>query len=133
MYSAAATTAVAASMSAVIESHHSSFGVCVSDISRKVPKVFLIIIMSRHQHGYPWLFLATLLHCLQSYILYWHRAVVCRSTSLISSSLLLQKCSACLVHLNWTFFVMGSKWPYSRWFLGCYLQDLFNIVCSILL
>ena len=34
-----------------------------------------------------------------------------RSTSLMSSSLLLQQCPACLVHLTWIFFVMGSKWP----------------------
>ena len=42
------------------------------------------IIMSCHQHGYPWLFLATLLYRpllpagLQGYIPYRHRAAVCR-------------------------------------------------------
>ena len=43
-----------------------------------------IVIRSRHQHRYPWPFLTTplyrpsLLVGLQGYILYWHRAVVCR-------------------------------------------------------
>ena len=36
-----------------------------------------------------------------------------RSTSLMSSSLLLQECPACLVRLTWIVFVMGGKWPYS--------------------
>ena len=44
----------------------------------------IIIIMSRHQHGYPWSSLATGLYRqslpagLQGYILYRHRAAVCR-------------------------------------------------------
>ena len=55
-----------------------------------------------------------------------------RSTSLMSSSLLLQQCPACLVHLTWIVFVMGGRWPYS-WCLGeCYHQDLFNIARNIL-
>ena len=36
-----------------------------------------------------------------------------RSTSLMSSSLLLQQCLACLVRLTWIVFVMGGRWPYS--------------------
>ena len=46
--------------------------------------IIIIIILSRHQHGYPWSSPATPLYCpslpvgLQGYILYWHRAVVCR-------------------------------------------------------
>ena len=36
-----------------------------------------------------------------------------RSTSLMSSSLLLQQCPACLVRLAWIVFVMGGRWPYS--------------------
>ena len=36
-----------------------------------------------------------------------------RSTSLMSSSLLLQQCPACLVRLTWIVFEMGGKWPYS--------------------
>ena len=55
-----------------------------------------------------------------------------RSTSLVSSSLLLQQCPACLVRLTWIDFVMGGRWPYSWCFVGCCLQDLFNIARSIL-
>ena len=46
--------------------------------------IIIIIIISLHQHGYPWPTSTTLLCCLslllgfQGYILYWHRAVVCR-------------------------------------------------------
>ena len=50
-----------------------------------------------------------------------------RSTSLMSSSLLLQQCPACLVRLTWIVFMMGGRWPYS-W---C-RQDLFNIARNIL-
>ena len=35
------------------------------------------------------------------------------STSLMSSSLLLRQCPACLVRLIWIVFVMGGRWPYS--------------------
>ena len=52
--------------------------------------------------------------------------------SLMSSSLLLQRCPACLVRLTWIVFMMGGKWPYSCWFVGCCLHDLFNIAHSIL-
>ena len=55
-----------------------------------------------------------------------------RSTSLMSSSLLLQQCPACLVRLTWIVFVMGGRWPYSWCFVGCCYQDLFNIACNIL-
>ena len=54
------------------------------------------------------------------------------STSLMSSSLLLKQCPACLVRLTWIVFVMGGKWPYSWCFVGCCLHDLFNIARSIL-
>ena len=54
------------------------------------------------------------------------------STSLMSSSLLLQQCPACLVRLAWIFFVMGGRWPYSWFLVGCCRQDLFNIARSIL-
>ena len=83
------------------------------------------------------------------YTPYPHRAAVCRFelvvpllarpcegvhriTSLMSSSLLLQQCPACLVRLIWIVSVMGGKWPYSCCFVGCCLQDLFNIARSIL-
>ena len=36
-----------------------------------------------------------------------------RSTWLMSSSLLLQLCPACLLRLTWIVFVMGGRWPYS--------------------
>ena len=62
----------------------------------------------------------------------WPYAGVHRSTSLMSSSLLLQQCPACLVRLAWIVFVMGGRWPYSWWLLGCYCQNLFNIARSIL-
>ena len=55
-----------------------------------------------------------------------------KSTSLISSSLLLQQCPACLVRLTWIVFVMGSKWPYSLCLVGCCHQDLSSIARSIL-
>ena len=37
-----------------------------------------------------------------------------RSISLMSSSLLLQQCPACVVRLTWIVFVMGGRWSYSR-------------------
>ena len=55
-----------------------------------------------------------------------------RSTSLMSSSLLLRQCPACLVRLTWIVFVMGGWWPYSWCFVGCRILDLFNIARSIL-
>ena len=55
-----------------------------------------------------------------------------RSTSLMSSSLLLQQCPACLVRLTWMVFMMGGRWPYSWCLVWCCHQDLFNIARSIL-
>ena len=40
------------------------------------------------------------------------------NTSLMSSSLLLQQCPACLIRLTWIVFVMGGRWPYSWCFVG---------------
>ena len=54
-----------------------------------------------------------------------------RSTSLMSSSLLLQQFPACLVRLTWIVFVMGGKWLYSWCLVGCCHQDLFNIARNI--
>ena len=62
----------------------------------------------------------------------WPYAGVHRSTSLMSSSLLLQQCSACLVHLIWIVFMMRGRWPYSWCLVGCCRQDLFNIARNIL-
>ena len=50
-----------------------------------------------------------------------------KSTSLISSCLLLQQCPACLVRLTWIVFVIGGRWPYSWCLVGCCCQDLFRI------
>ena len=47
-----------------------------------------------------------------------------RSTSLMSTSLLLQQSSACLVRLTLILFVIGGRWPYSCCFVGCSFQDL---------
>ena len=55
-----------------------------------------------------------------------------KCTSLMSSSLLLQQCPACLVHLTWIVFVIGGRWPYSWCLVGCCHQDLFKIASSIL-
>ena len=54
------------------------------------------------------------------------------STLLMSSSLLLQQCPACLVRLAWIVFVMGGRWPYSWCFVGCCRLDLFKIARDIL-
>ena len=62
----------------------------------------------------------------------WPYAGVHRSTSLMSSSLLLQQCPACLARLTCIVFVMGGKWPYSWCLVGCCRQDLFNIALNIL-
>ena len=48
-----------------------------------------------------------------------------RSTSLMSSSLLLQQCPACLVCLTWIVFVTGGRWRYIWSFVGCCCQDLY--------
>ena len=54
-----------------------------------------------------------------------------KSTSLMSSSLLLQQCPACLVRLTWIVFVIGGRWPYSWCLVGFCRQDLFKIARSI--
>ena len=55
-----------------------------------------------------------------------------KSTSLMSSSLLLQQCPACLVCLTWIVFVIGGRWLYSWCLVGCCHQDLFKITHNIL-
>ena len=106
-----------------------------------------INIMSHHQHGYPWPSPASgrfsRPHPVSAqsccvYVLAGQPAFarpcegVHRSTSLMSSSLHLQQCPACLILLTWLVFVMGVKWLYSCCFVGCCLQDFFNIAHSIL-
>ena len=54
------------------------------------------------------------------------------SISLMSSSLLLQQCHICLVHLIWIVFVIGGKCLYNCCFVGYCLQDLFSTARNIL-
>ena len=56
-----------------------------------------------------------------------------KSTSLMSSSLLLQQCPACLVRLTWIVFMIGGRWPYSWCLVGCCRLDFFKIARSILI
>ena len=92
---------------------------------------YIIIIISCRQHGYPWPSLATSsYHSSSCFCL-----AICgvhRSTSLMSSSLLLQQCPACLVRLTCRVFVMRGKWSYIWCLVGCCRQDLFNIALNIL-
>ena len=62
----------------------------------------------------------------------WPYAGVHRSISLMSSSLLLLQCPACLVRLTCIVFVMVGRWPYSWCLVSCGRQDLFNIARNIL-
>ena len=55
-----------------------------------------------------------------------------KSTSLMSSSLLLQQCPACLVRLTWIVFVIGGRWPYSWCLVGCCRLDLFKLHAAFL-
>ena len=55
-----------------------------------------------------------------------------KSTSLMSSSLLLQQCPACLVRVTWIVFMIGGRWAYSWCLVGCCHQDLFKIARIIL-
>ena len=48
-----------------------------------------------------------------------------KSIALMSSSLLLQQCPACLVRLTLVFVIRG-RWPYSWCLVGCCRQDLFK-------
>ena len=58
-----------------------------------------------------------------------------KSTSLMSSSLFLQLCPACLVCLTWIVFVIGGRWPYSWCLVGCLppglVQDCSQHSCVI--
>ena len=58
-----------------------------------------------------------------------------RSTSLMSSSLLFHLCPVFLVRLDWIYFVMGGKWPYSWCFVGCWRHWIYIlqvVVCLCL-
>ena len=54
-----------------------------------------------------------------------------RSTSLMSSSLLLQQCHACLVRLTWIVFAMGDRWPYSWCLIYIYNFQADNLSINI--
>ena len=56
-----------------------------------------------------------------------------KSTSLMSSSLLLQQCPACLVRLTWIVFVIGGRWPYSWCLVGCCCQDLYIYIYAFVI
>ena len=55
-----------------------------------------------------------------------------KSTSLMSSSLLLQQCPACLVRLTWIVFVIGGRWPYSWCLVGCCCLDFSGLHAAFL-
>ena len=55
-----------------------------------------------------------------------------KSTSLMSSSLVLQQLPTCLVCRIWIIFVIGGRWLYSCSFVGCCLKDMFITDRSIL-
>ena len=57
----------------------------------------------------------------------WPCVGVHKSTSLMSSSLLLQQCPTCLVRLTWIVFVIGCRWPYSWFLVGYCCQDLIEL------
>ena len=61
-----------------------------------------------------------------------HYEGVFARTSHMNSSLPIQQCPACLVHLIWIVLQIGGRWPYSCCFVGCCFQDLFIIafLCS---
>ena len=62
----------------------------------------------------------------------WPYAGIHWSKSLMSSSLLLLQCPACLVRVAWIVFEMGGRWPYSWCLVRCCCQDLFTIAGNIL-
>ena len=103
--------------------------------------IIIIIILSCHQHWYPWPFLAispdcsSLLADPQGYILYHHRAAVCRF-ELVSLLLLgygehhlwARPRSPTVFYMSGSsniIFVMGCRWPYSWCFVGCCLHFIF--------
>ena len=63
----------------------------------------------------------------------WSYAGVHRSTSLMSSSLVLQHCPACLVRQAWIVFVMGGRWPYSWCYIVQYCSQYSCVIAVQLL
>ena len=52
-----------------------------------------------------------------------------RSTSHMSSSLLLQQCPVCLLRLTWIVFVMGGRWQLVGALWGYFVRKPFKNVC----
>ena len=55
-----------------------------------------------------------------------------RRTSLMSLSLLLHQCPACLLRLTWVVCEMGEKWLYSCCFVLYCFQDSFKVARTVL-
>ena len=55
-----------------------------------------------------------------------------KSTSLMSSSLLLQQCPACLVRLTWIVFVIEGRWPYSWCLVGVAARTCSRLLAAFL-
>ena len=93
--------------------------------------------MSRYQHRYLWPSPANTPYCsllpaglqdrIGTALLYVVSSCLCSSMWRGSQSLLLQQCPACLVRLILIVFLLGGRWLYRCCFVGCCLQELFNI------
>ena len=96
------------------------------------PFIIIIIILSCHQHGYPWPSLATspyrssLLVGPQSYTLYRHRAAVCRS-ELVALTLLGHVKGSIGVHPLWARPYFSSS-VLHVWFIIILISFKFNII-----
>ena len=55
-----------------------------------------------------------------------------RSTSLMSSFLLLRQCPACLARLTWIVFLMVGRWLYSWCFVGCCRGNYSTLLSTLL-
>ena len=101
----------------ILADHSEDIGLCTTG---HYSLNFMIIIMSRHQHGYPWPSAATLLYRpsllvgFQGYILYRHRALVCRFLLVVLLLLVHVKGSTGVNHL-WVLPNFSSSVPHI-WF-----------------
>ena len=98
--------------------HHVALVARISlTLSRHSSLSFITLGRSSGQHPVSW-------HSCWMYVHAGHPAFVrpCvgvhKNTSLMSLSLLLQQCPACLVRLTWIVFVIGGRWPYSWCLVG---------------
>ena len=113
--------------------------------------IIITLIMSRWLRGSFWPSPATLLYRpllqvgLQTHILYQHKVVMYTFYRVVlplvvhvkeyvafESVLTSQTVSRMSGSSNFDSFLMGGTWPYSCCFIGCCLQDLFNMACSTL-